>query len=73
LRDLSFRIPSGAAIALAGKNGAGKSTLITLLARMYEPTEGRILVDGMDLAEIETDRLQARAYRQAAVPAPGAA
>ena len=40
---------------------------------MYEPTEGRILVDGMDLAEIETDLLQARTYRQAAVPAPGAA
>jgi ATP-binding cassette subfamily B protein len=40
-------------VALVGENGAGKTTLVKLLCRMYEPTEGRILVDGVDLAEIE--------------------
>jgi ATP-binding cassette subfamily B protein len=53
LRDVSLRIPAGAVIALVGENGAGKTTLVKLLCRMYEPTEGRILVDGVDLAEID--------------------
>jgi ATP-binding cassette subfamily B protein len=53
LKDVSFRIPAGAIIALVGENGAGKTTVVKLLCRMYEPTEGRILVDGFDLAEIE--------------------
>ena len=52
LRDVSFRIPAGAVVALVGENGAGKTTVVKLLCRMYEPTEGRILVDGTDLAEI---------------------
>jgi ATP-binding cassette subfamily B protein len=46
LRDVSFRIPAGAVVALVGENGAGKTTLVKLLTRMYEPTRGRILVDG---------------------------
>ena len=53
LRDVSFRIPAGSVIALVGENGAGKTTVVKLLSRMYEPTEGRILVDGVDLADIE--------------------
>jgi ATP-binding cassette, subfamily B, bacterial len=53
LRDVSLRIPAGAVVALVGENGAGKTTLVKLLCRMYEPTEGRILVDGVDLREIE--------------------
>ncbi|MDB4951820.1 MAG: transporter ATP-binding protein [Gemmatimonadetes bacterium] len=53
LRDVSFRIPAGTVIALVGENGAGKTTLVKLLCRMYEPTEGRILVDGVDLADID--------------------
>jgi ATP-binding cassette subfamily B protein len=53
LRDVSFSIPAGAVIALVGENGAGKTTLVKLLCRMYEPTQGRILVDGVDLAELE--------------------
>jgi ATP-binding cassette, subfamily B, bacterial len=52
LRDVSFRIPAGAVVALVGENGAGKTTLVKLLSRMYAPTEGRILVDGVDLADI---------------------
>ena len=60
LRDVSFRIPAGAVIALVGENGAGKTTLVKLLCRMYEPTSGRILVDGVDLAEIGVDAWRAR-------------
>ena len=55
LRDVSFRIPAGSVIALVGENGAGKTTLVKLLCRMYEPTEGHIRVDGVDLAEIGVD------------------
>jgi ATP-binding cassette subfamily B protein len=55
LRDVSFRIPAGSVIALVGENGAGKTTLVKLLCRMYEPTEGRILLDGADLAETAVD------------------
>ncbi|HEX8906378.1 MAG TPA: ATP-binding cassette domain-containing protein, partial [Longimicrobiaceae bacterium] len=60
LRDVSFRIPAGSVIALVGENGAGKTTLVKLLCRMYEPTEGRILVDGVDLAEIDVDAWRKR-------------
>jgi len=51
--DLSLHIPAGATVAVIGENGAGKSTLVKLLARFYEPTEGRILVEGVDLRCID--------------------
>jgi ATP-binding cassette, subfamily B, bacterial len=54
LRHVSLTIPAGSVLAVIGENGAGKTTLVKLLSRMYEPTEGRILVDGMELAAIET-------------------
>lgn len=60
LRNVSFRLPAGAVVALVGENGAGKTTLVKLLCRMYEPTEGRILVDGVDLAMIGTGGWRAR-------------
>src|SRR5260221_8655976 len=60
LRNASFRIPAGAVLALVGENGAGKTTLVKLLCRMYEPSEGRILVDGVDLADIGVDAWRAR-------------
>ncbi|HEX5870186.1 MAG TPA: ABC transporter ATP-binding protein [Longimicrobium sp.] len=60
LRDVSFRIPAGAVVALVGENGAGKTTVVKLLARMYEPTEGRILVDGVELGKIDVDAWRAR-------------
>jgi ATP-binding cassette subfamily B protein len=60
LRDVSFRIPAGGVAALVGENGAGKTTIVKLLCRMYEPTEGRILVDGVDLREIEVASWRAR-------------
>ena len=60
LDDVSFDLPAGKVIAIVGENGAGKSTLVKLLAKMYEPTSGRILVDGMDLARIATGDWRSR-------------
>jgi ATP-binding cassette subfamily B protein len=53
LEDVDLTLPAGSVIAIVGENGAGKSTLTKLLSRMYDPTEGRILVDGVDLATID--------------------
>ena len=55
LTDISLHLPAGSAVALVGLNGAGKTTLVKLLTRMYDPTAGRILVDGIDLAELDLD------------------
>ncbi len=60
LRHVSFFVPRGQSVALVGQNGAGKTTLIKLLTRLYDPTEGRILVDGVDLRDWEPARLRAR-------------
>ena len=54
LEDVDLRLPAGAVVAIVGENGAGKTTLVKLLARMYEPTSGRILVDGEDLRRMDT-------------------
>ena len=51
-KNLNFKIEAGDHVALVGENGAGKSTLIKLLLRFYRPTEGRILIDGIDLRDI---------------------
>jgi ATP-binding cassette, subfamily B, bacterial len=52
LRDVDLFLPAGSTVAIVGENGAGKSTLVKLLCRFYEPTAGRILVDGADLSHI---------------------
>ncbi len=52
LDDVNFELRPGSVVALVGENGAGKSTLVKLLCRMYQPTRGRILVDGVELASI---------------------
>jgi ATP-binding cassette subfamily B protein len=57
-RHLSFTLRPGEKIALVGENGAGKTTLVKLLARLYDPTEGRILLDGIDLREYDLDELR---------------
>lgn len=49
LTDINFTIPAGSIAAIVGENGAGKSTLVKLLCRFYEPTEGHILLDGVDI------------------------
>ena len=53
LKNLSFKIPVGQKVALVGKMGSGKSTLIRLIAGIYEPTEGAILIDGVDVRQID--------------------
>jgi ATP-binding cassette, subfamily B, bacterial len=52
LDDVSLELPAGAVVAIVGENGAGKSTLVKLLAKMYEPTGGRIYIDDVDLARV---------------------
>jgi ATP-binding cassette, subfamily B, bacterial len=51
IRDVSFAVPAGARVGIAGRTGAGKTTLVSLLARFYDPTEGRVLLDGVDLRD----------------------
>ncbi|HVB77636.1 MAG TPA: ABC transporter ATP-binding protein [Candidatus Nitrosotalea sp.] len=58
LEDVSFRISAGETIAVVGRNGAGKSTLIKLLCRLYDPTSGRVLLDGHDLKDYDPTQLR---------------
>jgi ATP-binding cassette subfamily B protein len=58
VRDVSFSIRPGERLALVGENGAGKTTIVKLLTRLYEPTEGRILLDGIDLREYDIESLR---------------
>ena len=58
IRNLSFRLEAGEKLALVGENGAGKTTLVKLLARLYDPSEGRILLDGHDLREYDPAELR---------------
>jgi ATP-binding cassette subfamily B protein len=60
LQDVNVTLPAGAVIAIVGENGAGKSTLVKLLSKFYEPTEGRVLVDGVDLAAMPADQWRSR-------------
>jgi ATP-binding cassette, subfamily B, bacterial len=60
LRDVSFRLEAGERLAIVGENGAGKTTLIKLLMRLYDPTDGVILLDGVDLREYDVDELRAQ-------------
>jgi len=58
VRGLSFVLQPGERLALVGENGAGKTTLAKLLARLYDPSEGRILLDGRDLGEYDIESLR---------------
>ena len=58
-RGCSFRVEAGASIAIVGRSGCGKSTLAKILTGLLEPTEGRILIGGMDLRQLGVDRLRA--------------
>lgn len=57
LRNLDFRIAPGERVALVGENGQGKTTLVKLITRLYDPTHGRILLDGVDLRDYDIDDL----------------
>ncbi|MFC6997429.1 ABC transporter ATP-binding protein [Rufibacter roseus] len=58
IRNLNFTLRAGEKLALVGENGAGKTTLVKLLSRLYDPTEGRILLDGVDLREYNPEDLR---------------
>ena len=58
LRDVSFSVKRGQALALVGENGAGKTTIVKLLTRLYEPTSGRILINGLEASRFSPGSLQ---------------
>lgn len=55
LEDVNLELKAGSVVAIVGENGAGKSTLVKLMCKMYQPDQGRILIDGLDLARIRSD------------------
>lgn len=59
LRNVSFTIDSGEKVAIVGRNGSGKTTMIKLLCRLYDPTEGEILCNGVDIREYDVDAYRA--------------
>lgn len=58
LRGVNLKIPAGQTVAIVGATGAGKSSLVSLLARLYDPTEGRVLLDGTDIRRFNLDDLR---------------
>jgi ABC-type multidrug transport system fused ATPase/permease subunit len=60
LRDVDLKIPAGQTVALVGATGAGKSTLAKLVARFYDPTDGRVLVDGVDVRDVKARSLRSQ-------------
>src|SRR6266513_1292271 len=58
LNDVSFTVKAGETLAVVGRNGAGKTTLFKLICRLYDPSEGRILIDGVDLRDFEPQDLR---------------
>lgn len=60
LRHVDLHLPAGTTVAFVGANGAGKSTLVKLLARLYDPTDGAVLIDGVPLTEMDPTAWRAR-------------
>jgi ABC-type multidrug transport system fused ATPase/permease subunit len=60
LTDVNFRVEAGRTVALVGPSGAGKTSLVGLIARLYDPSEGSVLVDGADIREVEVGSLRSQ-------------
>jgi ATP-binding cassette subfamily B protein len=60
LTDLSFTVKPGETLAIVGRNGAGKTTLFKLICRLYDPSEGRILIDGIDIRDVDPVELRSQ-------------
>lgn len=60
IKNLNFTLKSGESLALVGENGAGKTTFVKLLARLYKPSEGRILWDGIDIQEFDYEKYRSK-------------
>jgi len=58
LQDVTLEVPAGRTVALVGGTGSGKTTLVQLLSRLYDPTEGRVLIDGVDVRDLDPDALR---------------
>ena len=58
VKDVEVEVPKGAKLGVVGESGAGKSTLVSLLLRFYDPTEGRITIDGVDIREVSFESLR---------------
>lgn len=58
LRDVCFEVPGGSVVAIVGPTGAGKTTLVNLIARFYDPQQGRVWIDGVDIREVALDSLR---------------
>jgi ATP-binding cassette subfamily B protein len=59
LHDVSLAVDAGKTVALVGPSGSGKTSLVALIARLYDPTEGTVLVDGVDVRDVEVEKLRA--------------
>ncbi len=60
LKDISFEVAGGKVVAIVGPTGAGKTTLVSLIARFYDPQQGRVLIDGVDIRDLPLDSLRAK-------------
>ena len=58
LQDISFRLEAGASLAIVGATGSGKSTLVDLIARAYDPDQGSVLIDGVDVRQLSLEELR---------------
>ena len=59
LDNVSLTVPGGTRLALVGRSGAGKSTLFNLIPRLFDPTEGRVLIDGKDISQVALESVRA--------------
>ena len=60
LKEITFEVPGGKVVAIVGPTGAGKTTLVSLIARFYDPQQGRVLIDGVDIRDLPLDALRAQ-------------